>query len=208
LSLKDFSDPDVNLKDVFNETPDKADFTLLDRVSTAEGSPVVVSFDLPFRTINQATLKTNLISAEGFGIGDFKNEFKLTSFTINGKRFEVSDPRASVNLIDKLNDGALNKVLKPFNNVLGVNFSAPIGAGFVLPNAEISAILTVFGERDPFSLANLPNTTQLTKNVSKLVGKATGIGIIALIAIIIIGIVLIIFGARAKNVKDIAGSVT
>jgi hypothetical protein len=199
-SLGDFS-LGSDLRDTFQPATDKADFTLIDRVSTKDGSPITVSFDLPFKSINQATLKTFLISAEGFGIGDLKNEFKLSSFQLNGKRFEVSDPKNSINLVDKLNDTNLNKTLKPFNNVLAVNFTAPIGAGFVLPDAQISAILTIIGERDPFSTANLPNVTQLTKKVEGVVGKIAGIGTLALIAIIIIGIVLIIAGVRVKSIK-------
>jgi type IV secretory pathway VirB2 component (pilin) len=189
-SLGDFS-LDNPLRDTFTPATDKADFTLIDRAGTDQGSPIVVSFDLPFKSVNQATLKTFLISAEGFGIGDFKNEFRLSSFTLNGKRFEVSDPKNSINIVDKLNDTNLNKTLNP------------IGAGFVLPNAEISAILTVIGERDPFSTANLPNVTQLTKKVEKITGKIASIGTIALIAIIIIGIVLIIAGVRVGAVKKV-----
>lgn len=191
MSLDDFKN-NVNLKDEFGVITDKADFTLFDRESTKNGSPVIVSFDLPFKSVTQATLKTNIIAGESF----LGNEYRLTSLTINGRRFEVSDNRSSVNLVDKLNDTFLNKVLKPFDNVLSVNFTAPIGAGVVLPNAEISAILTVIGERDPFSIANLPNTTQLTKRAEKVIDKITAIGIVALIAIIIIGLVLLAFRTR------------
>lgn len=187
MSLEDFRNRETELKSVFTPSTDKADFTLIDRESTKNGSPVVVSFDLPFKSVAQATLKTSLIAGESF----LGNEFKLASLTLNGKRFEVSDVRNSVNLVDKANDTALNKVLKPFNNVLSVSFSAPIGAGLVLPDGEISAILTVFGERDPFSTANLPNATQLTKKAGKIKDQIVGIGLVALIAIIIIGLVII-----------------
>jgi hypothetical protein len=194
-SLSDFS-IDTDLRDTFTPATDKSDFTLLDRASTKDGSPIIVSFDLPFKSVLQATLKTNLLSAEGFGIGDLKNEFKLSSFTLNGKRFEVSDTKNSINIVDKSNDTNLNKVLKPFDNQLSVNFTAPIGAGFVLPNAEISAILTVIGERDPFSLANLPNATQLSKKVGRIGERILGLGALALVAVIVIGILLIVIGGK------------
>lgn len=194
-SLEDFSTGE-DLRDTFSPSIDKSDFTLLDRVSTKDGSPIIVSFDLPFKTVNQATLKISLLAGEAF-IG---NEFKLTSFNLNGRRFEVSDTRNSVNVVDKANDTNLNKVLKPFDNQLSVNFTAPIGAGFVLPDAEISAILTVIGERDPFSLANLPNTTQISKKVERIGERLIGIGIVGLIAVIVIGILLIVFGGKLNLV--------
>jgi hypothetical protein len=99
-SLEDFRNRKTELDDIFEPSRDKADFTLMDRESTKNGSPIVVSFDLPFKSIAQATLKTNLIASESF----LGNEFKLSSFTLNGKRFEVSDVRSSVNLVDKSND--------------------------------------------------------------------------------------------------------
>jgi len=191
LSLDEFS-KDIELDTVFSPATDKADFTLIDRNSTKDGSPIVVSFDLPFKSVAQATLKTFLNAGEPF----LGNEFKLTSFTLNGRRFEFSDPRNSVNLVDKMNDTRLNKILKPFDNVLSVNFTAPIGAGFVLPDGEISAILSVFGDRDPFSTANLPNVTQLGKKAGKILEDIKGLGILAMVTIIVVAILIIVVGGK------------
>lgn len=202
-SLSDFSTGE-NLKNTFVSAVDKADYTLINRKSTKDGSPIRVSFDLPFKRINQATLKTYLLTAEGFGIQGtpFVNEYRLSSIIVNGKRFEVSDTKTSVNLVDKANDTDLNKVLKPFNNTLAVNFTAPIGAGFVLPNAEITSILTVYGERDPFALG-LPNATELTKSLGSLGSKIAGIGTLALVAVIIIGILLIFVLGKTPKIPKV-----
>jgi hypothetical protein len=137
LSLSSFStESEKNFG--FIPATDRQDITILNRRSSDKGSPIVVSFDIPFKRVTQATLKTQLLAPESFGLGALKNEWRLSYFVLNGHRFEVSDAKNSVNLVDRVNDTLLNKVLKQSENQLQIHFNAPIGAGFTSPHAEIS----------------------------------------------------------------------
>jgi hypothetical protein len=185
---------------------DQRSVTVFNRQSTDKGSPIVKSFNLNFDSIAQAVLKVNLLADQGRILSFIPNEFKLTEITLNGFRFIPSDARSSVNVVDKSNDSVLNKILIPKGeNQIAVSFDAPIGAGFTSPNAEITAILVVNGNESGLPL--VPNTTQITKDITGFIQGNTPLAI-ALIILFIIGLALVAFIVTKAPPKEIRGLVS
>ena len=168
------------------EFTNKESLVIFNRQSTEKGAPITKTFSLNFDHITQAVLKVSLLADQGRILGFIPNEFKLTEFIVNGKRFIPSDPRQSINVIDKVNDTSLNKVLRPNGeNTISINFDAPIGAGVTSPHAEIVAILILNGKKNPFALpTNLTNITQSTKDVQAFVKDNLPLTIFLIIAFV------------------------
>ena len=198
-----FGDQEFTIKD---------SITILNRESTVKGSPVTSSFNLNFDHITQAVLKVNLLADEGRILSFIPNEFKLTEIIVNGKIFTPSDARQSVNIIDKVNDTSLNKILNPNGeNQISVNFNAPIGAGVTSPHAEITAILILNGKRSQFALPSDINVVQIQKDVQGFIKDNFILTLVLIIGFIII-LALIAFVSvnifkTTGNVKGITGDI-
>jgi len=195
LSLDEFRIP-VD-KSLFDQIVDKDILTIINRETTKHGSPITSSFNLNYEEINQAVLKVNLLADKGRILDFIPNEFKLNSITVNGKRFTPSDIRNSVNIIDKSNASRLNRILNAKGeNQISVDFSAPIGAGVVSPDAEVTAILIINGKKSV--LPALPNTNQIIKNIKSFVSDTSkaSLPFLILIAVIFISIALVVLKVK------------
>ena len=190
------------------EASDKKSLTLFNRESTAKGSPIVNSFNLNFSSIAQAVLKVNLLADQGRILGFIPNEFLLSEININGARYIPSDPRSSVNIIDRAGVNSLNPVLIPKGeNEIAISFNAPIGAGITSPNAEITAILIIDGDEAPISLTSL-NTTQVSKDVQAFIKDNTPLTIALVVLLVISLIAIAIIVTRVGSAKDITNLVS
>jgi hypothetical protein len=201
------------LKDKFGTlvATDKKSITLFNRESTTKGSPIVNSFNLNFSSIFQAVLKVNLLADQGRILGFIPNEFILTEINVNGARFIPSDPRSSVNVIDRAGQNSLNPVLLPQGeNEIAISFNAPIGAGFTSPNAEITAILIIDGKESPFSLRTV-NTTQIQKDLNAFIKDNTpltiALAVLLVIALIAIAITVTRVGTATSSIAEITSEV-
>lgn len=167
MSLDEFS-TSLTGKEGFVSSTDKETIVILDRESTKGGSPKTKTFNLNYDEILQSVLKVNLLADQGRILGFIPNEFKINSITVNGHIFHPSDYRNSINVIDKAN--ATQRILNlKGENTISVDFGAPIGAGVVSPDAEISAFLIINGNKS--FLPTLPSGIQLTKDLDKFFGK-------------------------------------
>jgi hypothetical protein len=187
-------------------TTSKDAITIFNRESTEKGSPITKSFKLNYDNITQAVLKVNLLADEGKILGFIPNEFKIQDINVNGKVFTPSDPRSSVNVIEKINDGSLNKVLnKDGENTISINFNAPIGAGITSPNAEISCILIVHGKRGLFDPTDLVTPTQTIKDVQAFIkdNVPLTIGLAVLLVVVLVAIAFIVSKAPPKDVNQL-----
>jgi len=190
------------------QASDKKSLTLFNRESTAKGSPIVNSFNLNFSSIAQAVLKVNLLADQGRILGFIPNEFAISEININGARFTPSDPRSSVNIIDRAGVNSLNPVLLPQGeNEIAISFNAPIGAGFVSPNAEITAILIIDGKEAPLSLRSI-NTTQITKDIQGFIKDNTPLTIALVVLLVIALIAIAITVTRVGSAKDVTNLVS
>ena len=194
MSLDDFKIP---VTDEFIQAVDKETITIFNRESTKNGSPLNHSFNLNYNTLSQAVLKVNLLADKGRILDFIPNEYKINLITINGKKFVPSDIRNSINIIEKGNVSISDHTLNyDGENEISIDFSAPIGAGVISPNAEISAFLTVIGDKN--SIPNLPNSTQIIKDIQKTFKSIGDFSLPFLIigAVIVVAIAFIIFKVK------------
>ena len=188
-------------------TTSKDAVTIFNRESTKEGSPITKSFKLNYDIITQAVLKVNLLADEGKILGFIPNEFKIQDINVNGKVFQPSDPRSSVNILERLNDGSLQKILnKDGENTISINFNAPIGAGISSPHAEISAILIIHGKRGLFDPTDLITPTQTIKDVQALIkdNVPLTIGLAILLVVVLVAIAFIVSKAPPSDINALA----
>ena len=188
-------------------TTSKDAINIFNRESTEKGSPMTKSFNLNYNTITQAVLKVNLLADEGKILGFIPNEYKIQDINVNGKVFQPSDPRSSVNIIEQINQGGLGKVLnKDGENTISINWNAPIGAGVTSPNAEISAILIIHGDKGLFDPTSLVNPTQTLKDVQGFIkdNVPLTIGLAVLLVIVLIAIAFIVSKAPPSDINALA----
>lgn len=178
---------------------------VIDRESTSHGTTITKTFNLNYRSIAQAVLKTQLLADKGLLLGFIPNEFKLESIVLNGHRFTPSDRQLSTNIVEKINNNALQSVLNlKGENTLSINFDAPIGAGVTSPNAEVSADLTIYGDEDPLApLDILPNYTQVTKDVTQFIKDNTPVTIAILVLIVIAFIAVAIIISKIPKIPSL-----
>jgi hypothetical protein len=196
------------VNDTFSDSisTSKDAITIMNRESTEKGSPITKTFKLNYENITQAVLKVNLLADEGKILGFIPNEFKIQDININGKVFQPSDPRSSVNVIERLGDGSLNKILnKNGENNVSVNFNAPVGAGISSPHAEISAILIVHGKKGVFDPTSFISPTQNVKDAQAFIkdNVPLTIGLAVLLVVVLVAIAFIVSKAPPKDINNL-----